>query len=42
MILNLVMFATFLGASFVLGQAATFMSARQRELIRVKVQNRRR
>lgn len=42
MILNLVMFVTFLGASFVLGQAATAMSARQRELIRVKVENRRR
>lgn len=42
MILNLLMFVTFLGASFVLGQAATAMSARERELIRVKIQNRRR
>ena len=42
MILNLVMFVTFLGASFVLGQAATVMSARQRELVRVKAQKRRR
>lgn len=42
MILNLVMFVTFLGASFVLGQTATVISARQRELVRVRVQNRRR